>query len=189
MKKIVYLALSFSLLTAVACNSNDTTSQKLDFTQSYENAALALTSAQDNYNTALASKDTTKISQARKELETATTNYVNSKNSLVQHGGTAKAEYETNLSKSEQVLSHAAALAAPSAATNTKDSSIIGGKVGQALSDGSKKIENAKSSATNTINKANQTVQDTKTNIQKNAQDAQDKAKKLKDDVNNLFKK
>ncbi len=202
MKKIAYFALSFSILAAVACKNNDATSQKIDFTQSYENAALALTSAQNNYNTALTSNDTSKINIARKELETATTNYVTSKNDLIKNGGTVKQEYESNLTKSEQTLSKII----PAATTSTKPDSAIGGKVGQAINNGTKKVDDTKnavhSTATNVIDKANNAVQNiaakkAKTqdnikkageNFQKNIEDTKAKGKKLNEDVKNLFK-
>lgn len=196
MKKIAYFVLSMSILSAVACKSNDAASDKIDFTQSYESAALTLTNAQTNFTNALATNDSAKINQARKELQTATTNYVASKNSLIQHGGTVKQEYESNLTKSEQVLS----TPIPAVATSTTPAdSTVGGKVGQTINKTSQSAQNA---VHGTLDKASETVKDlsdkkaqaqqniqtSKDNLQKNAQDAQDKAKKLKDDVNNLFK-
>lgn len=201
MKKIVYVAAAFTILSTVACKSNDSaTENKIDFTQSYENAALALSSAQNNFTTALASHDTAKINIARKELQTATTNYVNSKNSLIQHGGAIKQEYETSLTQSEQALSKA------SSSTPASSDSVIGGKVGQTISSGAQKIENIKNAGqtatTNTLDKADkavqniaakkakaqQDIQNIKEQAQKNAQERDEKTKKLKDDINNLFK-
>ncbi len=209
MKRTIYCAVAIAILTAVACKSNDTASQKIDFTQSYENAALALTSAQNNYNTALSSNDTARMNKARQELATATNNYVTSKNILVQHGGTVKQQYESNLTQSEQALSKTS-VAVPAAATNgnaaAQPDSTIGGKVGQVLDKGSQKLENAKNTVhtttANTLDKADQTlqniaakkakaqqgIQDTKGQVQKSAQETQEKAKKLKDDLNSLFK-
>ncbi|PZP51053.1 MAG: hypothetical protein DI598_04170 [Pseudopedobacter saltans] len=188
-------------LLATACKSNDSaTENKIDFTQSYENAALALTSAQNNFATALESHDTTKIKMARMELQTATTNYVNSKNSLIQHGGAVKQEYESSLTKSEETLSKTSNT--PTASSD----SVIGGKVGQTISSTAEKIENIKNTGqaatTSTLDKADkaiqnisakkakaqQDIQNAKDHAQKNAQETNEKTKKLKDDINNLFK-
>lgn len=192
MKKILYCTLSLAILAAVACKNNDATTQKIDFTQSYENAALALTSAQNNYNAALATNDTAKINKARTELQTATTNYVSSKNDLIKSGGTVKQAYESNLTTSEQTLSKTPAIVPVAASTiATKVDSATGGKVGQALN----KLSSAHSAANNTLDKANNTIQTQKAKAQENIKNTKaqydksvQEAKKLKDDVGNLFK-
>jgi len=202
MKKVAYWALSLSIFAAVACNNSETaSSDKIDFTQSYENAALALTSAQENYTSALATNDSTKINAAKQELETAKTNYVNSKNALVEHGGTVKQEYESKLTQSEETLSKLPAAAA--AATQATADSAIGGKVGQAINSGAQKVEDTKAAVTNTVDKVKQTVDDinakkvkaqqniqaTKEQAQKDIQATQDKAKQIKDGIGGLLKK
>lgn len=201
MKKITYSVLFSLLIATTACNNNGAaTENKIDFTQSYENAALALTTAQNNLNTALATHDDAKINEAKKALQTATNNYVTTKNNLIQHGGVIKQEYESNLQKSEQTLSTIATVSTP----NTKDSTI-GGKVGSTINNDAQKIDKIKTAGQNTANntldhadkaiqniqakkaKAQQDIQNMKEQAQKDIKETNEKSKKLKDDFNKLF--
>ncbi|MFT4204064.1 MAG: hypothetical protein QM610_09145 [Chitinophagaceae bacterium] len=185
MKKIIHLTLALSLLAAIACKNNDATTQKIDFTQSYENAALALTSAQDNLTAALATNDTARINAARKDLETATSNYETSKNNLVQHGGTVNQAYEAKAAQSSSVLAKAvAALTAASDTTTATDTTTLVGKVGQSLGKSSQAVQNIAAKKA----KAQQDIENVKKQTEKNIQDTKNKSKKLKDGLNKLFK-
>lgn len=102
MKNIIIICLlTFSL---AACNTATKKEEKIDFTKSYETAALALTNAQLNYDAAVASKDTTRIADAKIQLETAKTNYLNSKTYYTANGGIVKAEDEQLLAKANTAL-------------------------------------------------------------------------------------
>ncbi len=98
------LALAGLLLTASSCKKNESSDIKIDFTKSYEDAALALSTAQKNYEEAVASNDPVKIEAAKAELQKAQSKYVASKKTYVAEGGTVKPEYETYLVTSNQVL-------------------------------------------------------------------------------------
>jgi hypothetical protein len=102
MKNIILICLlSFSL---AACNTATKKEEKIDFTKSYETAALALTDAQLNYDAAVASKDTARIAAAKVQLETAKINYLNSKTAYTANGGIVKAEDEQMLAKANTTL-------------------------------------------------------------------------------------
>lgn len=79
-KTLLTLALAGLVLTANSCKKNETSDVKIDFTQSYEDAALALATAQQNYQEAVASKDPARIEAAKIELQKAQDKYVESKN-------------------------------------------------------------------------------------------------------------
>jgi len=102
MKYIIAICLlSFGL---TACNSSTKEEEKIDFTKSYESAALALTDAQLAYDAAVVSNDTARISAAKLQLETAKTTYLNSKTYYTSNGGIVKTEYEQLLAKTNTSL-------------------------------------------------------------------------------------
>lgn len=98
---IIIFLLAFGL---AACNTATNKEDKIDFTKSYETAALALTDAQLNYDAAVASKDTARIAAAKIQLETAKTNYLNSKTFYTANGGIVKAADEQLLAKANTAL-------------------------------------------------------------------------------------
>ena len=102
MKNIIIICLlAFSL---AACNTATKNEEKIDFTKSYESAALALTDAKLNYDAALASNDTARIAAAKVQLETAKTTYLKSKTYYTANGGIVKAEDEQMLGKTNTAL-------------------------------------------------------------------------------------
>ncbi|WP_145861399.1 hypothetical protein [Pedobacter suwonensis] len=102
MKNIIIICLL--TLGLAACNTATKKEEKIDFTKSYETAALALTDAQLNYDAAVASKDTARIAAAKIQLETAKTNYLNSKTYYTANGGIVKAEDDQLLAKANTSL-------------------------------------------------------------------------------------
>lgn len=103
-KTLLTLALAGIVLTAYSCNKTESSNTKIDFTQSYEDAALALSNAQKNYEAALATNDPVKIEEAKKALQAAQARYVESKKAYIAEGGTLKSEYENYLKTSVQAL-------------------------------------------------------------------------------------
>jgi len=102
MKNIILVCLlAFSL---TACNTATKNEEKIDFTKSYETAALALTDAKLNYDAAVASNDTTRIAAAKVQLETAKTTYLKSKTYYTANGGIVKTEDEQLLAKTNTAL-------------------------------------------------------------------------------------
>jgi hypothetical protein len=106
MKKTLLIAvLATAIISLDSCKKNETKAEaKIDFTQSYEAAALALADAQKNYDEAVASKVPDRIEAATLELQTAQDKYIESKNMYVAKGGTVKSEYENYLQTSSQTL-------------------------------------------------------------------------------------
>lgn len=102
MKNIIIICLL--TLGLAACNTATKKEEKIDFTKSYETAALALTDAQLNYDAAVASKDNARIAAAKIQLETAKTNYLNSKTYYTANGGIVKAEDDQLLAKANTSL-------------------------------------------------------------------------------------
>lgn len=102
MKNIIIICLL--TLGLAACNTATKNEEKIDFTKSYETAALALTDAQLNYDAAVASKDNARIAAAKIQLETAKTNYLNSKTYYTANGGIVKAEDDQLLAKANTSL-------------------------------------------------------------------------------------
>ncbi|SFA58903.1 hypothetical protein SAMN04488511_12097 [Pedobacter suwonensis] len=102
MKNIIIICLL--TLGLAACSTATKKEEKIDFTKSYETAALALTDAQLNYDAAVASKDTARIAAAKIQLETAKTNYLNSKTYYTANGGIVKAEDDQLLAKANTSL-------------------------------------------------------------------------------------
>jgi len=102
MKNIFLICLlTFSL---TACNTATKNEEKIDFTKSYEAAALALTDAQLNYDAAVASNDTARIAAAKVQLETAKTTYLKNKTYYTANGGIVKPEDEQLLGKTNTAL-------------------------------------------------------------------------------------
>lgn len=199
MKKTVLIFAVFGALLA-ACNSTQNT-EKIDFTKSYENAALALADAQNNFDIAIASHDTTRIAAAKVVLENATAKYVSSKKTLVANGGTAKPQYEQYLQSSTQVLSQPAGketgTSIDTILTNAANKKIqtaeqaILDKHGQAIGNISKTVNDGKSKVNAITENAKQNVQKVGDNLNKKQEDSKkkldDKVNKAKSDLQKLL--
>ena len=138
-KTLLTLALAGIVITANSCKKNDDSNVKIDFTQSYEDAALALANAQQNYQAAVASNDPARIEAAKIELQKAQDKYVESKSVYVAEGGTVKAEYENNLATSTQILGNTS----PGIVSNVikRTDSIITGKTNAEIDNTAKEIK------------------------------------------------
>ncbi len=180
MKKIV---LSLSLLGLVmfsqSCNKNESSTAKIDFTKSYEDAASALASAQKSYNEAVATKDPVKIDAAKKALEDAQAKYLSAKDTYVSEGGKVKAEYENlvntskeSIEKTKQAATETAENKATTAVTETanKINSTIE-KTDAKVTEVKNKVAAEKAKVTETAKKTQEEVQKTKDNINKTKQD------------------
>lgn len=187
MKKIV---LSLSLLGLVifnqSCNKNESSTAKIDFTKSYEDAASALASAQKSYDEALATNDPVKIDAAKKLLEEAQAKYSSAKDVLIAEGGKVKAEYENlvntskeSIEKTKQAatdLTKAAAETAENKATTavTETANKINStieKTDAKVTEVKDKVAAEKAKVTETAKKTQEEVQKTKDNINKTKQD------------------
>jgi hypothetical protein len=98
---IVFCLIAFGL---TACNTPTKTEEKIDFTKSYETAALALTDAQLIYDVAIVGKDSLKIAIAKMKLDSAKTVYLQSKDVYTANGGVANPKYEQLLAKTNATL-------------------------------------------------------------------------------------
>lgn len=197
-KTLISLALAGLLLTAESCKKNDTSDVKIDFTQSYEDAALALATAQQNYQEAVASKDPARIEAAKIELQKAQDKYVESKKVYVAEGGTVKTEYENNLATSTQILGNTSTGIVSSAIKKTD--SIITGKTNAEIDKTANEIKDkVNTEKAKLVEDANKTVADTKAAAEKAKADlkksteetkkaANEKIDKAQKDLNNLFK-
>jgi len=198
-KTLMSLALALLLLTAASCKKNETSDVKIDFTQSYEDAALALATAQQNYQEAVASKDPARIEAAKKELQKAQDKYVESKNVYVAEGGTVKAEYENNLATSTQILGTSSSDIVSNVIK--KSDSIITGKTNAQIDNTAKEIKDkVNTEKAKLVENANKTVADTKAAAEKAKADlkkrteetkksANEEINKAKDDLNKFLNK
>jgi len=187
-KTLISLALAGLLLTANSCNKNETSDAKIDFTQSYEDAALALSTAQKKYDEAIASNDPIKIEAAKIELEKAQTKYVDSKNVYVAKGGTVKPEYETILTTSTKVLG--ATKADVVSNVIKKSDSIITGKTKAQIESTAKEIkEKVNTEKAKLVEDANKTVADTKATAEKAKADLKKKTEETKKSANEEINK
>lgn len=187
MKKIV---LSLSLLGLVifnqSCNKNESSTAKIDFTKSYEDAASALASAQKSYDEALATNDPVKIDAAKKLLKEAQAKYLSAKDTYVSEGGKVKDEYENlvntskeSIDKTKQAatdLTKAAAETAENKATTavTETANKINStieKTDAKVTEVKDKVAAEKAKVTETAKKTQEEVQKTKDNINKTKQD------------------
>ncbi|MBV6879901.1 hypothetical protein NG800_010510 [Epilithonimonas ginsengisoli] len=197
-KTLLTLALAGLVLTANSCKKNETSDVKIDFTQSYEDAALALATAQQNYQEAVASKDPARIEAAKIELQKAQDKYVESKNVYVAEGGTVKTEYENNLATSTQILGNTSTGMVSNAITKTD--SIITGRTNAEIDNTAKEIKDkVNTEKAKLVEDANKTVADTKAAAEKAKADlkksteetkkaANEKIDKAQKDLNDLFK-
>lgn len=197
-KTLLTLALAGLVLTANSCKKNETSDVKIDFTQSYEDAALALATAQQNYQEAVASKDPARIEAAKIELQKAQDKYVESKNVYVAEGGTVKTEYENNLATSTQILGNTSTGMVSNAITKTD--SIITGRKNAEIDNTAKEIKDkVNTEKAKLVEDANKTVADTKAAAEKAKADlkksteetkkaANEKIDKAQKDLNDLFK-
>jgi len=144
-KRLLIAALATCILSLSSCKKNETMAEaKIDFTQSYENAALALATAQKNYDAAVASNIPERIETAKLELKSAQDKYVESKNVYIAKGGTVKPEYETYLTTSSQTLKNIIA------SSGTKTAQTAGKVVNGAIRT-TEKIANGTVNAANTV--------------------------------------
>ncbi|MBP7498562.1 MAG: hypothetical protein KA796_01700 [Chryseobacterium sp.] len=197
-KTLLTLALAGIVLTANSCKKNESSDIKIDFTQSYEDAALALATAQKNYEEAVASNDPARIEAAKIELQKAQDKYVESKSVYVAEGGTVKAEYENNLATSTQILGATASGVVGNVINRTD--SIITGKTNAEIQNAANEVK-AKVNAEKAklVEDANKKVSDAKAEAEKAKADfkksteetkksANEKIDKAQKDLNNLFK-
>ena len=197
-KTLLTLALAGIVMTANSCKKNDTANVKIDFTQSYEDAALALATAQQNYQAAVASNDPARIESAKIELQKAQDKYVESKNVYVAEGGTVKAEYENNLATSTKILGNTSSGIVSNAIKKTD--SIITGKTNAEIDNTAKEIKNkVNAEKAKLVEDANKKVSDAKVEAEKVKADlkksteetkkaANERIDKAQKDLNNLFK-
>jgi len=197
-KTLISLVLAGVLLTANSCKKNETSDVKIDFTQSYEDAALALATAQQNYQEAVESKDPARIEAAKVELQKAQDKYVESKKVYVAEGGTVKAEYENNLATSTQILGTPSSDIVSSVIK--KSDSIITGKANAQIDNTAKEIKDrVNTEKAKLVEDANKKVAETKVAAEKATGDfkkrteetqkaANEKIDKAQKDLNNLFK-
>lgn len=197
-KTLMSLALAGLLLTATNCKKNETSDVKIDFTQSYEDAAMALATAQQNYQEAVASKDPARIEAAKVELQKAQDKYVESKNVYVAEGGTVKTEYENNLATSTQILGNSSTGIVSNAINRTD--SIITGKTNAEIDKTANEIKDrVNTEKAKLLEDANKKVSDAKVeaekvkaNFKKSTEEtkkaANEKIDKAQKDLNDLFK-
>ena len=197
-KTLLTLALAGIVMTANSCKKNDDSNVKIDFTQSYEDAALALANAQQNYQAAVASNDPARIEAAKIELQKAQDKYVESKSVYVAEGGTVKAEYENNLATSTQILGNTSTGIVNNVIKRTD--SIITGKTNAEIDNTAKEIkEKVNAEKAKLVEDANKKVSDAKVEAEKVKADlkksteetkkaANEKIDKAQTDLNNLFK-
>jgi len=194
-KTLLTLALAGIVLTANSCKKNDDSTTKIDFTQSYEDAALALSTAQKNYEAALATNDPVKIETARKELQAAQEKYVESKKVYVAEGGTVKTEYENYLATSSQVLGATASENAQNVAKASD--SIITNAVENKTAEAKNKLNAEKTKITEETKKtvadvkasANKTKEDFKKSAEESKKSANEEIDKAKKSLDNLLGK
>jgi len=197
-KTLMSLALAGLLLTANSCKKNETSDVKIDFTQSYEDAALALATAQQNYQEAVASRDPVRIEAAKIELQKAQDKYVESKKVYVAEGGTVKTEYENNLATSTQILGNSSTGIVSNAIKKTD--SLITGKTNAEIDNAAKEIKDkVNTEKAKLVEDANKKVSDAKVEAEKVKADfkksteetkkaANEKIDKAQKDLNDLFK-
>ncbi len=198
-KTLLTLALTGIVLTANSCNKNESSEVKIDFTQSYEDAALALSTAQKNYEAALATNDPVKIEVAKKGLQAAQEKYVESKKVYVAEGGTVKTEYENYLTTSSQALG-ASASAAIKNVVKSSDS-IISGQVATTVENKTAEVKNKlnaeKAKITEETKKrvadlkasTDKTKEDFKKSADETKKSANEEIDKAKKNLNNLLGK
>ncbi len=104
--KFIILIFLFALCF-IGCTNPTNTNQKIDFTKTYEDAALTLTDAQLLYDDAIASKDSSKIADAKAKLDSARTVYLTSKTYYVANGGLPNAVHDELLFKTNNILGKA----------------------------------------------------------------------------------
>ncbi|WP_326980977.1 hypothetical protein VUJ46_11730 [Chryseobacterium sp. MYb264] len=213
-KQLLFILAAVFLLNIISCKkSTPSEGIKIDFTQSYEDAALALHSAQQKYEEALSGQVPEEIEVAKAALQKARLNYMESKKVYVSKGGEANAKYENYLETSSKALEKDPASQGSQTQTpvtpveQVEDAAkAVGNEVGkvvdhqaaQAVSDVVKKAdlkkasEKLESEAKSTVNKTKSEVKKTSDDLKKasdNAKKSADKElKKAKEDLGNLFK-
>ncbi|WP_123980771.1 hypothetical protein [Chryseobacterium sp. G0201] len=106
MKKIILvLAIAGCFMTFESCSKHTSATEvRIDFTKSYEDAAMALQSAQKKYDDAVTANVPEKILVAKEELKVAQNKYEQSQKRYVSNGGTVKPQFEDYLKKSKKSL-------------------------------------------------------------------------------------
>lgn len=202
MKKIILtLSLLGLVLTNQSCNKSESSTTKIDFTKTYEDAANALATAQKNYTEALASNDPVKIETTKKQLEEAQTKYIAAKNTYISEGGQTKTEYEDILSSSKESLENAqktvSDLGKNPIGTTTVNQTAE--EINSSLQKADSKISEVKdqlaaknAKANETLENAKKGVKQTNENIKKAAEDTKKSAtetlNKAKQDLNGILK-
>ncbi len=198
-KNILILAFLAIVLSANSCKKNEASETKIDFTQSYEDAALTLSNAQKKYDQAVASNDPVRIEAAKQELQAAQTKYVESKKIYVAQGGTVKAEYENYSSIATQTLGTQASNTVKNIVRG-KDS-LITGKVSAAVENRAnavqKQVNDEKARITQETKKkvadvkasADKTKEDFKKSAEETKKSANEEINKAKQSLNSLLGK
>ena len=180
------------LLLNQNCNKSEATTLRIDYTQSYEDAALALASAQENYQKAVATNDPIKIEKAKKELEDAHSKYETSKSDYISSGGTAKAEYEYYLTTSQQTLSSAESQAGKATSTVTEKVNTIvetNAALQEKAEDVKTKIDSKVTAEKAKISEAKTKVKENTDKIKASSEEAKTKINRSKSDLNSLLGK
>lgn len=190
---------AFGLL---ACNTPTKDEERIDFTKSYETAAMALTDAQLAYDVAVASNDTTRIAAAKAQLESAKTSYLESKTYYSANGGVVKDEYEqllaitnTSLGKApDDTTTTAPALPVTKPVIDLSGTPIAIAKkiLDSGTRNASKKVQRVSDAITTSEKAINQGVAKTNENLTKVRDTTKkriDEFKRQADAVKNLFKR
>lgn len=198
-KNILILTFAAIVLSANSCKKNEASETKIDFTQSYEDAALTLSNAQKKYDQAVASNDPVRIEAAKQELQAAQTKYVESKKVYVAQGGIVKAEYENYSSIATQTLGTQASNTVKNIVRG-KDS-LITGKVSAAVENRAnavqKQVNDEKTRITQETKKkvadvkasADKTKEDFKKSAEETKKSANEEINKAKQSLNSLLGK
>lgn len=203
-KTILTIVLAVAYLSVNSCKKNKVSTVKIDFTQSYEDTALALANAQKKYDEAVATKMPDKIKLATEELKTAQVKYIKSKEVYVSKGGTAKTEYENDLKTSTQKLEKGLKVIPNATVAGNQINNAVKTVVGDGktiVDAGGDKVAQATDLITKKakLNETSQKVQSqvkstvgkAKSDIHKTTNEAKETAdkeiKKLKNDLGNIF--
>lgn len=192
------IAISLIVFGLTACNTATKNDEKIDFTKSYETAAMALTDAQLAYDAAVASNDTTKIAAAKTQLESAKTSYLQSKTYYSANGGVVKDEYEQLLAKTNTSLGKApndtttVPVTKPVVDLNNKPLATAKKILDSGTINANKKVQRVASAITTGEKAVNQSVAKASENLTKAGDTTKkriDEFKKQADALKNLFKR
>lgn len=187
-KNILILTFAAIVLSANSCKKNEASETKIDFTQSYEDAALTLSNAQKKYDQAVASNDPVRIEAAKQELQAAQTKYVESKKVYVAQGGTVKAEYENYSSTATRTLGTQASNTVKNIVRG-KDS-LITGKVSAAVENRANAVQKqVNDEKTRITQETKKKVADVKASAEETKKSANEEINKAKQSLNSLLGK